>query len=95
MTKIPERAFPLYRPGYYTEGMTLRDYFAAHCDGIDADISPEYLSKMTGIEKPEGNYTTHPDEWISFWLKGEAKVKYMQADAMLAERQKGGDSGHS
>jgi hypothetical protein len=65
------------------EGMTLRDYFAAKADGIDAECSALYAEALTGRAKPEGGDLI---EWSIFWADADARAKYIQADAMLRAR---------
>lgn len=79
-------AFPVPL-GYTTHGMTLRDYFAA------IDMPGDFItfrtmkaaSEFVGLPVP----STDAD-YVTFYLTINAKMRYMRADAMLAERAKGG-----
>lgn len=84
MTSKPnqeERAFPLYRQsGVFSEGMTLRDYFAGQAIiGIRANPA-EYWMKL-GAKEAETFDETDTEETFARWA-------YNQADAMIAARNK-------
>lgn len=82
------------------EGMSLRDWFATHCDqpGVSEIIS------MAGGEtdgyrvkfSPDGTEYTFNEWWNGLPLEDRlslsARVRYAMADAMLAARTKGGES---
>ena len=84
-------AFPLAEPGdcvSASEGMSLRDYFATHCVGLDADCSiglATQLAATQGVEKPIDNKDVMG--WHRFWCAVHAAHRYMMADAMLAARK--------
>lgn len=67
-------------------GMTLRDYFASR-----AEVSPDGLSR----EQSKAIYTPMPDGmaqewdpgvWVRWRAAATARLRYIQADAMLLER---------
>ena len=67
------------------QGMTLRDYFAAN---IAHEVKIEDLSiieRLFGRDFPED-----PIEIITLSFELDAKLRYMMADAMIAERDKKG-----
>ncbi len=69
-------------------GATLRDYFATHCVGLDADCSiglATQLAATQGMEKPSDNKDVIG--WHRFWCAVHAAHRYMMADAMLAARK--------
>ena len=71
-------------------GATLRDYFATHCVGLDADCSiglATQLAATQGMEKPSDNKDVIG--WHRFWCAVHAAHRYMMADAMLAARKAG------
>ena len=71
-------------------GATLRDYFATHCVGLDADCSiglATQLAATQGVEKPIDNKDVMG--WHRFWCAVHAAHRYMMADAMLAARASG------
>lgn len=79
-------AFPIIaheNTNYIHEGMSLRDYFAAHADGFSDQVTAEFAAQATGLEVPESH---NGNEVAIFWSKADAIYKYMQADAMLAVR---------
>lgn len=79
-------AFPIIGQditSYAHEGMTLRDYLAAHADGFSDQVTVEFASQATGLEVPESH---DGYEVALFCSKADAIYKYMQADAMLAAR---------
>lgn len=76
-------------------GATLRDYFAIHAK-LDEDDFPDSIganSVVAGFEPPKdknGSYrsTEDPIGWLKWCATLEAKIRYIKADAMLAEREK-------
>jgi hypothetical protein len=69
-------AFPTTTDHY--EGMTLRDYFAAHASDDDLLEQAEVI-RSNHLEKT--GFAILPDGW-------RVKARYMHADAMLKERAK-------
>ncbi|BCH33177.1 hypothetical protein MesoLjLc_51070 [Mesorhizobium sp. L-8-10] len=66
-------------------GMSLRDWLAATIPGFADDASPEVGEAMVGRPLPS-DYV----EALVWWAEADAKLRYIKADAMLAEREKGG-----
>lgn len=64
-------------------GMTLRDYFATHTE-IDPDLSSAYAKSVVGREIPD--YHGDPLGNALFWAEYRARVRYIEADAMLRAR---------
>lgn len=73
-------------PSAYTDGMTLRDYFAVHGDGISDDFSLEIGAVFAGYPLPEGGSLLEQLEWCA---RADASFRYMRADAMIAARNHG------
>lgn len=67
-----------------TQGMTLRDYFAA---SYEPDISKITGSDASSLGLPFPKETTLLG-WSKWKSKLRAKLRYIEADAMLAERDK-------
>lgn len=67
------------------QGMTLRDYFAAHVI-IDDDVSPEMAEKIVG--RPCPKWQNDYLEARKYWAELRAILRGIEADAMLAEREK-------
>lgn len=71
-------------------GMTLRDYFAIHCDQPGA----QELLAEADVPIPDGHtwHATFADWWASLHneerFKWYARVRYRLADAMIREREK-------
>jgi len=72
-----------------TQGMTLRDYFAAHTQPIE-DLGVSVAESITGLKLPiRDQYKDEADFWIDsigFWAMANAQYRYMQADAMIEAR---------
>lgn len=68
---------------FFHQGMTLRDYFAAHPDGFSDQVTQEFAAEATGLTMPDRH---NGYDVALFWSKADAIYKYMQADAMLAAR---------
>ena len=70
------------------EGMSLRDYFAAHAPlMVPADAtatSAAQWAACAGIDAPPVNQSQA--EWSAFWNIVESRLRYIYADAMLAAR---------
>lgn len=67
------------------DGMSLRDYFAAHCPSDIAVIrEPEAVALLVGPQ-PEHSDTRAMIVWT---MAVEALLRYAYADAMLKARQK-------
>lgn len=68
--------------------VSLRDHFAASIDGLSEDASPAYCENLVGRPLPDG-FGRDAMQW---WAEADAAFRYLKADAMLAERAKGGDA---
>jgi hypothetical protein len=83
-------------PDFY-HGMSLRDWLASNeslsqWDAVEPDAINEMCEALAG-KRPDHGFNCHtPKEYIAM-LKWEAKwraaLKYIRADAMLNEREKG------
>ena len=84
-------AFPTDRV-LQASGMTLRDYFAAKAD-ISSDIESDgCIYQRLAIALMGGDL---PPSWDNdffeariWWARAESRLRYMKADAMIAERAK-------
>lgn len=65
-------------------GMTLRDFFAAEVAVQDADITVPYGEAVVGREMPD--YARDPVANAVFWADVRARLRYIEADAMLRAR---------
>ena len=76
-------AFP--EPGHsQCGGMSLRDYFAAHA-AIDHDeVGVRYAAAIVGRDMPD--FAGDPLGNSTFWAEYRARMRYIEADAMLAAR---------
>ena len=86
---IDEPAFPVSGAlaAHQFNGMTLRDYFAAHCDVGDVDqLSANIGVALLGRQPP--SWSTDPHGCLSWWAEYRSVVRYIEADAMLKERSK-------
>jgi hypothetical protein len=67
-----------------TDGLTIRDYFAGQViasDDLDFNQTVEEAAKFIGVQTSEYKYYKH-------YPMVRAKIAYLFADAMLAERSK-------
>jgi hypothetical protein len=86
-------AFPVHVPDGYAysghqecDGMTLRDYFAAHVS-VPPDLPMAWGEDMVGPCPKDASGRTHGHPGaIQWWAKVEAAYRYYYADAMLAAR---------
>jgi hypothetical protein len=80
------QAFP--RPQNGHQGMELRDYFAAaiQMDLDGAELAQELKEALVGMPCP--NYDESPLGYLRFEADFRAAWRGMQADAMIAERNK-------
>lgn len=75
---------------YTVEGMSLRDYFAIHADVSKFEFhNADDLADKLGIARFDGEDAL---DVIRFGCEVNAAIRYRLADAMLAERAKGGVS---
>ena len=64
-------------------GMTLRDYAAIHADGLDDEADASYAAVFNPDPQPDnGDYLG----WAKWLAKADARMRYIQADAMIAAR---------
>ena len=66
-------------------GMSLRDYFAVHADIGDVD----QLTMTTGVRLLGRNcplMQADPKACLEWWAEYRARLRYIEADAMLKER---------
>ena len=70
---------------YCNEGMTLRDYAAIHGQGLPDNCTHSYAGHFNADPKPpEGDAIA----WAKWWAKAEWAARFINADAMIAERNK-------
>lgn len=76
-----------------SDGMSLRDWLAAHetladFDDAECSISDQLCVGLAG-RGPSGDWRTNTIEWVKWEAKWRSALKYIRADAMLAAREKG------
>jgi hypothetical protein len=89
-------AFPCLREldgGIYETGMSLLDWFAAHetlseWDSGDAIMSDKMATALAGEPKPEGGWGGDPLAMLKWEAKARSALKYIRAEAMLAEHER-------
>lgn len=69
---------------HYNEGMTLRDYFAAHAPALPHDLA-ELAREEADVDNPDKTHGEKSDVLLSI----RAYWNYMYADAMIAARNGG------
>ena len=65
------------------EGMSLHDYFAAHCGKVES------VNQVTGERlagRPMPDLETDTVAWFEFWFEVEARLSYLRADAFVKVR---------
>jgi len=86
---FPVPMIPIDRNGGHTEvqyqGLSLRDWMAATLshDSLPTFTSVKAACEWSGREMPKDDL-----EMFAFSLELEARMRYAQADAMLAERER-------
>ena len=92
MSDIPNDGGPAFPVGSignaYMDGMSLRDWFAAHAivtDKLSATIAEELMGEKTPVWTTETEMAR-----VVWWVQVEARLRYIKADAMLAARAIGG-----
>lgn len=65
-------------------GMTLRDFFAAEVGVNDTDITVPYGEAIVGRKMPD--YARDPMANAVFWADVRARLRYIEADAMIRAR---------
>lgn len=78
-TKDPEVLARMQQNG----GMTLRDYFAVH-SGIGDEIPVSLAGALMHREPPA--YKDDPEANAIYWAEVRARLRYIDADAMLRAR---------
>ena len=78
--------------GPHNEGMSLRDYLAAHADprevyGDNQGDPIPTATAMALVGRPRPNYDADPLGNAAWWSEATARWKYMHADHMLAARK--------
>jgi hypothetical protein len=68
-----------------SEGISARDYFAAHVQIDVENMSIKHAELLIGMRCPD--YASHPEENMLFWIDAECKHRYLKADAMLKARK--------
>ena len=87
---FPVNTAQINNPGacFSNEGMTLWDYYVAHCGDLDENYTADRIAQAFGLVVPDGGAGKNLREWLLFYVEANAAYKAMQADAMLAERAK-------
>ncbi len=65
-------------------GMTLRDWFAAHCMASAPAIGVVDAQAIMGETAPD--WARHPLGYLKWWAEASARFSYLRADAMLTAR---------
>ena len=70
-------------------GMSLLDYFAAS-ETISAEDEANNISVFEGLvgPRPVVGWQESPLEWLQWEAKWRARLRYIRAQAMLAERER-------
>ncbi|MBI6655003.1 hypothetical protein YA0721_03605 [Pseudomonas carnis] len=91
MLQLPENASTDEKDKIYIQtkakamqGMSLRDYFAAHTAITLDDYDVPYASSIVGRGMPD--FAADPLGNQLFWAEFRARMRYAEADAMLAAR---------
>ena len=70
-----------------TPGMALRDWFAGEVDGVDYQLDQTLATVLTGRPMPVNDPLAH----LQWWAEALAAWRGMIADAMIAEKRRGGE----
>lgn len=65
-------------------GMSLRDYFAVHAQIDSEEVGVRYAEAIVGRDMPD--FAADPIANSTFWADYRARMRYIEADAMLAAR---------
>lgn len=69
----------------FASEMTLRDYFAAHCQPSEPMNDLRVAESLMGSDYPDPS--VDPYEFAKWMAEWRAKWRYMQADAMMRARK--------
>lgn len=78
---FPQSGFGQWAP---EGGATLRDYFATHADIDHDEVGVRYAAAIVGRDMPD--FAAAPLGNSAFWAEYRARMRYIEADAMLAAR---------
>jgi hypothetical protein len=78
-------AFPAHW-GDNERGMSVRDYFAIQAPGLSDDVLAETIEKCCPEIGKMPSWDGDPIGNLKWWMLADAKIRFMQADAMLKER---------
>lgn len=69
-------------------GLSKREYFAIHASLSDSlgGFSTGFVEKLLGEKMPDAELQAN--EYFQWWAKGEARIRRLKADALLAELNK-------
>jgi hypothetical protein len=67
-------------------GMSLRDYFAVHVQTDSDEVGVRYAEAIVGRAMPD--FAADPIANSTFWADYRARMRYIEADAMLAAQIK-------
>lgn len=76
----------------YDTGMTLRDYFAIHCQGIDPEASPKYLTLSFPELGEVPIFSNDPVGNSKWWIKADVLYILRFADTMMKARSERTDN---
>lgn len=82
-------AFPTPETESYNPdpGMTLLDYFAIHSkEQLEQDMNLHKVAKMAGMDPPPD--IADEAAWFLWWTEAEARLRYIQAEAMIKEKRR-------
>ncbi|WP_278405844.1 hypothetical protein [Pseudomonas rhodesiae] len=80
-----EPAFPVEScADHEFTGMSLRDYFATHTSIDHDEVGVRYAAAIVGRDMPD--FAADPLGNSAFWAEYRARMRYIEADAMLAAR---------
>jgi hypothetical protein len=71
--------------GCFSEGMSLRDWFAGNERIVDEGSNWELCEALAG-KRPDGDWKSDPIAWQIWCATWQAKLRYIHADAMLKAR---------
>lgn len=72
------------------QGIPIRDYFAANADiSWIKSASPGEAFRRTGVDIPNGDESTNPQQWVRFWVKVEIAWRWRYANLMMEGSERG------